>query len=150
MAPLDNTSPLADDPLSSAADSTPVETLRIPVIEETIQVTTRLVETGRVTLTKTVHEQEQTVTIPLQQEHYTVERMALNAYVDELPTTRQEGDTTIYPVVKEVLVVQKRLLLVEEIRVTRQPIQTEETQTVTLRREDITVERTPLNPERPA
>jgi stress response protein YsnF len=70
--------------------------------------------------------------------------------VDKLPVTRQEGQMTIYPVVKEVLVVQKRLLLIEEIRVTRQQTQTQDTQTVRLRREEMTVERTPTTPERPA
>ncbi|AUD06752.1 YsnF/AvaK domain-containing protein [Spirosoma pollinicola] len=150
MIPLETTPPLTDGPFFLAVDPASAGTVRIPVIQELLQVTTQLVETGRVTLTKTVHEQEQTLTIPLQHETYTVERMALNQYVDELPATRQEGNTTIYPVVKEVLVVQKRLMLVEEIRVTRQHSQTEATQTVPLRREEITVARTPLTAERPA
>ena len=148
MNPIDEFGQVTDGPFSVTADPAS-ETIRIPLIEEQLQVGTQTVETGRVTLTKTVHETDEIVTVPLQQEEYTVERIAFNQYVDELPATRQEGDTTIYPVVKEVLVVQKRLMLVEEIRVTRQQTQTEETQTVRLRREDITVERTPLHPERP-
>ncbi|MVM32467.1 DUF2382 domain-containing protein [Spirosoma sp. HMF4905] len=118
-------------------------------IAEQLHVSTQPIETGRVTLTKTVHETEETVTIPLLREEYTVERVARDEYVDELPVPRQEGHTTIYPVVKEVLVVQKRLLLIEEIRVTRQQTQTRESQTVILRQEDIVVERTPINSERP-
>ncbi|MBD2755774.1 YsnF/AvaK domain-containing protein [Spirosoma validum] len=149
MNPIDEFGQLTDSPFSVTADPASSGTIRIPLIEEQLQVGTQTVETGRVTLTKTVHETDEVVTVPLQQEEYAVERIALNQYVNELPITRQEGDTTIYPVVKEVLVVQKRLLLVEEIRVTRQQTQTEETQTVRLRREDITVERTPLHPERP-
>ena len=149
MNPINEFGQLPDAPFSTTADSVSPEVVRIPLIEEQLQVTTQTVETGRVILNKVVHETEETVSVPLQHAEYTVERMTLNQYVDELPVTRQEGETTIYPVVKEILVVQKRLLLIEEIRVTRQQTQTEETQTVRLRREDITVERTPLHPERP-
>ena len=88
------------------------------------------------------------VDLPLLHEEIAVERVPFEQYVDDVPPTRQEGNTTIYPVVKEVLVVQKRLVLVEEIRVTRQQTQVQDTQTVRLRREEITVERTPNDPER--
>ena len=138
-----NFTPLTTDSASS-------ETVRIPLIEEQLQVTTQLVETSRVRLRKTVHETDETVTIPLLSEGYIVERTALNQYVDEPPATRQEGEPVIYPVLKEILVVQKRLLLIEEIRLTRQQTQTQDTQTVRLRREEMTVERTPATPERPA
>ncbi|AUD06831.1 YsnF/AvaK domain-containing protein [Spirosoma pollinicola] len=134
----------------STTDGAFSETRRIPLLEERLQVTTQLVETGRVRLRKTVHQTDETVTIPLLSEGYIVERTAINAYVDELPATRQEGQTTIYPVVKEVLVVQKRLLLIEEIWVTSQQTQIQDTQTVRLRREEMTVERTPATSERPA
>ena len=145
----DESTPSTDG--SFAADATLFTSamIRIPLIEEQMTVTTQSVETGRVVLTKTVHETQETVTIPLQQEQYIVERTTLNQYVDEPPTTRQEGNTTVYSVVKEVVIVQKRLLLVEEIRVTKQQIQVEETQTVRLRQEEIAVTRTPSNPERP-
>jgi len=54
---------------------------------------------------------------------------------------RHEGDTMIVPVLEEVLVVEKRLVLKEELRVTRRRVETREPQTVTLRREDVVVER---------
>lgn len=149
MNSFDEFNQLSNAPFANTASGELSEVVRIPLLEEQLTVTTQTVETGQLTLTKTVHETEETLTIPLQQEQYVVERTTLNQYVDEPPTTRQEGDTTIYPVVKEVLVVQKRLLLVEEIRVTRQQTQVEEIQTVHLRREEIAVARTPINPERP-
>jgi len=48
-----------------------------------------------------------------------VERVPINQIVDQVPDTRQEGDVLIVPVVEEVLVVQKRLLLKEEVRIQR-------------------------------
>lgn len=145
-------SPENDGPILGPIESLSTERVIIPRIEEQLQVGKQTLETGRVKLTKTVHETEETVTVPLLREAFIVERMPLHEYVDEVPAARQEGETTIYSIVNEVLVVQKRLLLVEEIRVTKQRIQHEETQTVPLRREEITVERmaTVPTPERPA
>ena len=61
----------------------------------------------------------------------------------------RRGDTTIYPVLREVLVVEKRLKLVEEVRVTRKQTTNHVQERVRLRREEITVERDedPQGPE---
>ncbi len=115
----------------------------IQVLEEQLQVSTETVETGRVRLSKTIQVEEQVVDTPLFSEKVVVERVAADRYVDEVPATRQEGDTTIYLVVKEEVVVQKKLRVVEEIRVTRQRTQVADTQTVSLRREVVTVDRLP-------
>ena len=48
-----------------------------------------------------------------------VRRVPVNRVITEIPQTRQEGDVTIVPVVEEVLVVEKRLLLKEEIHIER-------------------------------
>ena len=120
------------------------------VIEEQIQINKEVVESARVRISKRVSEHEESVDIPLTHEEVDVERVAVNQYVETPPAIRYEGDTTIIPVLREVAVVEKRLLLVEELRVTKRHVQTQETQQVTLRREDIEVERTvnePANPE---
>ena len=54
---------------------------------------------------------------------------------------RHEGDVTIIPLIEEVLVVEKRLLLREEIRVSRRKTTVNNPQVYTLRREDVQVER---------
>ncbi len=53
------------------------------------------------------------------QEGYTIERVKVERLIQEPVSQRQEGDTLILPVVEEVLVVEKRLMLREEIRITR-------------------------------
>lgn len=147
MSPVDNASDgLTDGSVRSAIDTLPFEPIRIPRIEEQVVISTQTVETGRVTLTKTVHQAQETVTVPLSQEQCIIERTVVNQYVDEPPAPRQEGNTMIYPVLKEVLVTEKKLLLVEEVRVSYQRTQTEYTQTVLVRRESITVERMPPAP----
>jgi hypothetical protein len=63
---------------------------------------------------------------PLYTEQASVERIAVNRIVDAYPQVREEGETTIVPVVEEVLVVQKRLMLKEEVRITRKRVQMRE------------------------
>ena len=121
------------------------DTLLIPVIEEQLSVGKQTVETGRVLITKTVQENQETVVLPTIREEVEVERIPINTFVDQIPDTRQEGDTTIYSVVEEVAVVQKRIRLVEEIRVTRRQRESSESQTIGLRQEFVTVEHIPTN-----
>ncbi len=114
--------------------------LVLPVIAEEAEIHKRTVETGRVRLTKRVHEREEEVTQPLLREEVQVERVPINQYIDQPAEVRQDGDTTIIPVMEEVLVVEKRILLKEEVHVTRQRRTEEQTRTVNLREEEVLVE----------
>lgn len=114
----------------------------IPVIEEQLIVDKRVVEKGRVRISKKVRETDETVNIPLIQENVQVERIPINQYVAEPPPpVRYEGNVMIIPVLREVVVVEKRLVLVEELRVTKQHTQTQETQKIRLRKEEVDVKR---------
>jgi len=61
--------------------------------------------------------------------------------IDEAPEIRHEGDTTIIPVLEEVLVVEKRLILREELHIIRRREEHRDPQKVTLRKENVEVER---------
>jgi uncharacterized protein (TIGR02271 family) len=116
--------------------------MTIPVIEEQVHIDKQVVESGSVRITKVVSEQQVPVAIPLMHEQHDIKRVPVNQYVESPPPPiRYEGDTMIIPVVQEVLVVQKRLLVVEELHVTRNQVQTQETQQITLRKEEVIVER---------
>ncbi|TDH21435.1 DUF2382 domain-containing protein [Segetibacter sp. 3557_3] len=118
----------------------------IPIIEEHLQVEKKVVETGKVNISKTVHEETDQYNIPLTEQHVSVERIAKNEYLDVMPeAVRYEGDVMIIPVLKEVAVIEKKILLVEELRVTRVQSQRNETHEVTLRKEEIEVKRTEIN-----
>ncbi len=106
--------------------------------------TREVVATGRVRLTKTVQTHEEVLPLDLRHEEVTVERVALNQLLPEgapVPTARQQGDTLIVPVLREVTVT--RLLLVEEVHVTTRQLTTQEPQTISLRQEQLHVERLP-------
>ena len=120
----------------------------IPVMQEQVTVGKRMVETGKLRISKKVTEDQTSVSIPLVQEQYDVERVPVNQVVDTPPAAmRYEGDTTIIPVLREVLVVQKRYEIIEEIRITKHRSENTETQNVTLRKEDVQIERTGSNRE---
>ncbi|QNF34868.1 YsnF/AvaK domain-containing protein [Adhaeribacter swui] len=114
----------------------------IPVIEETIKLDKKVVETGKVRITKKVNEEEALVEAALLQEHVQVDRVPINQYIDAAPAIRYEGDVMVIPVVQEVVVIEKRLMLVEEIRVQKQQTETKVSETVTLRKEEVNIERT--------
>ncbi len=125
--------------------SNPLPPTTIPVIEEVAVVSSRIVETGRLRISKEVTQVEQGVHVVGSHEECEVERITLNRIVETAPAVRYEGDTMIIPVMKEVAVVEKKLMLVEEIRVTRRQVQTQETVPVTLRKETIEVVREKTN-----
>jgi len=118
-----------------------VEQKVVPMIEETAVVYKERVVTERVRLRKRVHTDQESLDIPVQVETIEVERTPVGTWVAEPPAIRQEGATTIYPVIEEVLVVEKRLRLVEEVRVTRHQTTRHHREEIALRREDIAVER---------
>ncbi len=126
---------------SDAFAATPEEYAAIPLVEERLSIGKRSVESGRVRVRVTVEERQETVTEPLARDDVQIERVPRNERLTEMPHVRLEGGTTIIPVVEELLVVEKALVLVEEIHVRRRT----ETEMVeiptTLRSERATVER---------
>ncbi len=113
----------------------------IPIVEERLTVGKRTLVTGKVRLIKTVQEFDAQLDEPLAVRTFDVERVILNQSVETAPGMRQEGETTIYPLVEEQLILTKQLVLKEEIRVTRRDTERRDTQVVTLRREHVEVER---------
>ena len=119
---------------------------KVPVIEEELHIDKKAVESGRVRVTKKVHEEQVPVDVPLTYDVTDVRRVEVNRFVDTAPpAVRRDGDTTIIPVLREVLV--KRLLLVEEIHITTLQQQQQEHREVTLRREAVEVEREAAPPK---
>lgn len=98
------------------------ELAAIPLVEERLSVAKRQVESGRVRVHVTVDERQETVTEQLLHDELQIERVPRNVRLTEVPEVRVEGDTTIVPVVEEVLVVEKALMLVEEIHISRRSV----------------------------
>jgi uncharacterized protein (TIGR02271 family) len=91
----------------------------LPLAAEQLSVSKETRETGRVRVSRRTLEREALIDEPLLRERVEVETVPVGREIDAPPQVRQDGDTTIIPVVEEVLVTQRRLVLKEEIRITR-------------------------------
>ncbi len=122
----------------------------VPVIEEVLEIDKRLVDHGGYRISKSVETREQLVDEVLNTEHVEIERHRINTVIADgaIPQMRQEGDTLIVPVIEEMLITVKRLVLVEEVRITRTQGTQRKPQTYTLRKEHIDIER--LDAEQPS
>ena len=115
------------------------ETRVLPVLEEQLDIRKVAVETGAVRVRKIVHEESRTVDMSLMQEEVSIMRVPVNKIVEDKFQSRQEGDTLVIPIFKEV--VTRHVVLVEEVRITTRRSPETSTQEVTLKREEAVVER---------
>lgn len=95
------------------------ETEVIPLVQEELVVAKRKLETGRVRVRTEVQWHTGHARADLFRDHVEVERVPVGREVDSVPPVREDGDTVVIPVVEEVLVVEKRLVLKEEVRLKR-------------------------------
>ena len=94
-----------------------------------------------------VHERETTVDEPLWHDDVAITRVPIQRVVEGPVPVREENGTTIISVVEEVLVVEKRWMLREEIHIRKQRIETHQPQRITLRSEEVQVEHVPQTDE---
>ena len=94
----------------------------IPVIEEELVAGRRQVKTGSVRVDKHVEKRIRRVEAPLLQENVEIRRVPVNRVIDEEPPIRHHGNAVVVPIVEEELVITKRLVLKEEIYLTKRRI----------------------------
>ncbi len=132
---------LSAEEVGRLSETSEVGAIVVPVVAEEAEISRRTVETGRVRVRKTVRTTEKVVDEPTFREEVEVERVPINRMIETAVAPRQEGDTLIVPLLEEVLVVETRLMLREELRITRKRVEHRSPKTVTLRSEEATVER---------
>lgn len=118
----------------------------IPVVVEEPVVGKAIVEQDRVRVHKRVVTEPVLVDAEEVREDVLVERVPVDRMVDGPLPVRTDGDVTVVPVVEEVVVVQKRFVLREEIRLTRRRTARPRTLRAEVRREVATVERVAHQP----
>ena len=77
----------------------------------------------------------------LNHERVEIDRVPIGRPVDAIPPVRQEGETTILPVVEEIIVVQRRLILKEEVRIKRLHVSERHQEAVVLRKQEAVITR---------
>ncbi len=118
------------------------EQVRVPIAEERVVAGKRPVQLGEIRVHKRVEEREEVIRQPLMRDEVTIERVKASRPVEGPVGPREEGEWLIVPIVEEVLVVQKRLMVTEEIRIRRRAVTEEKEIRETVRRERAEVEDT--------
>ncbi len=113
----------------------------IPLVEEELRVDKRTTTTGKVRVRTVVDTVEEVARADLEEERVEVTRVPVGREVQAAPAVRKEGDVTIVPVLEEVLVVETRLVLKEELHIRRHLARENVEVPVTLRKERAVVER---------
>ena len=114
------------------------------VIREELQVGKRVIDTGRgIRVHSQVVERTEVVDEPLQEDVLELTRVPVGRMIDDdaMPAPRQEGETLIVPELEEVLVVERRLRVKEELHITRHKREVHAPQSVVLKSQQVTIER---------
>ncbi len=121
-------------------------TLMLPLYAEALVVARRRMH-RTVRVATVTQEHEQLVDEALTHERVEIERVPIGRTVEAVPPIREEGDTTILPVVEEVVVVERRLVLKEEVRIRRLRSTERHQEAVKLRTQDAVITRTEAAPQ---
>lgn len=113
----------------------------VPLVEEEAHVLKKSIATGKVRVRTVVETFEESAAETLELEEVEVVRVPVGRVVTEAPPIRADGDVTIVPVMEEIMIVEKQLILREELHIRRRTT-TETVQVpITLRKQRAIVER---------
>src|SRR5260370_30385803 len=91
-------------------------TIVVPLLAEDVSITKQRVVAGSVEVSTVSRRHEHLVNELLTRESVEIERVPVGQVVKCAPQVREEGDTLIIPVMEEALVIERRLILKEEVR----------------------------------
>lgn len=116
------------------------EQVRVPIYEERLRTSVHPVDLGEVRIHKTVERVPTTATRSVEREEVEIERVRLDRLLDQPVEPYQDGEWLVVPVMEEVLVVTKQLVLTEEVRIRTKRVTEEQEVYEILRRERVSVE----------
>jgi stress response protein YsnF len=133
---------IPDQPVSQGTSS---EAEVIARAEEEVRLDKRMVTTGKVRVRTIVDVETELAKATLDGETVDITRVPIDRIVDQAPGIRVEDNVTIIPVLEEVLIVEKRLVLKEEVHI-RKLATTEDVEIpVELRKQHAVIERLPAD-----
>ena len=130
-------------PFENKDESNPLDQVVIPLHAEEVSIGKKQVATGRVKVSTVTHSREELVQQLLQSERVEIERVPMGQVVAKVPEIRTEGDITIIPVVEETVVLQRQLVLKEEVRIRRVRETQNYQERVILRQQEAVITRVP-------
>jgi uncharacterized protein (TIGR02271 family) len=126
---------------TESAVGRPRDAATLQLVAEELSVAKEIRETSRVRISAHTHEREVLIDEDLARERVEIETIPIGRRIDTVPEVRQEGDTTVIPVVEERLTVERQVVLKEEIRVRRVRITERHQEKVALRHQEAVIAR---------
>ena len=117
------------------------EDLHIPLHEEEVSLSRREIKKANVQVALVTGTREQLIDEELTHVRVEIERVPIGRAIEVVPSISQEGDTTIIPVVEEIAVVERRLVLKEEVHIRRVTTKEQHQESVVLRQQEALVTR---------
>ena len=130
----------------TAANKTDSNTLQL--FAEEAQVSRRTVETARVRVARVTHTRDHLVDELLARTDVEVERIPIGRVIDAIPPVKGDADDMVIPIVEETVVVERKLVLKEELHIRHKRTTERYQETVKLRHQ--TAEVTRISAEEPA
>ena len=113
----------------------------IRVLKEDIDISKKVVDGRKISLHKSVSTETVSNNIVLLHDNIRIEHITFNKEVGEIPKIREKDNITIIPVIEEVAVVTKKIILVKEIHITNDQIEKIEHIETLLRKESVTIDK---------
>ena len=114
---------------------------QLTLVEEQLEISKREIERGSVLIRTHIAERDEIAAVELQHQDVDVERVPVGREVESMPSIREEDGVLIVPIVDEELVVGTRLILREELRISRRSRTEKVHRTVRLRSEQAEITR---------
>ncbi len=131
----------ASGPETSLSKLSESDTVTMPLHVEEIAVSRRQVAGDTVRVSTVTRQREHLIDEAVTHEQVEIERVPIGRRVDAAPPIREEGDTTIMSVVEEIVVVERRLILKEEVRIRRVRVSERHRESVMVREQDAVITR---------
>jgi len=128
-------------PRGARPGSTDPDVLQLLAEDATVELET--VETGRVRVSTVTHTRDHLIDQLLARTNVEVKRVPIGRVIDAIPPVRDDGGLTIIPIVEETLVVERRLVLKEEVHIQRLQTTERYQETVQLRHQTAEITHVP-------
>jgi uncharacterized protein (TIGR02271 family) len=115
----------------------------LQLLAEEATVERQTVETGRVRVATVTHTRDHLIDELLARTSVEVKRVPIGRIIDAIPPVTDDADLTVIPIVEETLVVERRLVLKEEVHIKRRKTTERYQETVQLRHQTAEVTHIP-------
>lgn len=128
-----------EDTASTSNNAETADNAKLTLRQEELDINKNKIQTGEVTLSKEIVEENKTVDVPVTREEVVIERRSLNNEACDSPIT--SGETIRIPVSEEQVQVGKHTVVTGEVSAHKREIQDTQTVNETLKKEEARIDK---------